>query len=137
LKNQPNRGKFGILESGADNDTRRGDRDRLEGGGIMAQDSAGTATDEAQLRELGRYFYALKEVWRLRMLSALAETEELTVSDMAQRLQLSQPLVSWHLRRLRQADIVTVRREGRESFYGLNRERIRDYQAELEELLRL
>jgi DNA-binding transcriptional ArsR family regulator len=93
--------------------------------------------EEDALRELTRYFYALKESWRLRMLHALAEADELTVSELAERLHISQPLVSWHLRRLRQAKIVRVRREGRESIYSLDRERMAAYQAAFEELLNL
>jgi len=93
--------------------------------------------ETTEMRDLSRYFYALKEVWRLRMLQILAETDELGVSDLAERLGLSQPLVSWHLRRLRQADIVNVRREGRESFYSLDRERIAAYRAAFEQLLHL
>lgn len=93
--------------------------------------------EETDLRDLTRYFYALKEAWRLRMLHALAEDNELTVSDLANRLHISQPLVSWHLRRLRQAKIVNVRRKGRQSYYTLDRDRVIAYQAELEELLNL
>jgi len=91
-------------------------------------------TDEA-LPELARYFYALKEVWRLRMIEALATAEEMTVSDIAKQLDISQPLVSWHLRRLRQADIVTVRREGREKYYALDRKRVAAYRATFDKLL--
>ncbi len=91
--------------------------------------------DEEQLKTLARFFYALKETWRLRMLHALAEADELTVSELAERLRISQPLVSWHLRRLRQARIVTVRREGRESYYSLDMERIQAYQMLFESLL--
>jgi ArsR family transcriptional regulator len=69
------------------------------------------------------------------LLHALAEADELTVSELAQRLHISQPLVSWHLRRLRQAHIVTVRRVGRESYYALNCERIAAYRAAFGELL--
>jgi ArsR family transcriptional regulator len=90
---------------------------------------------ETDWQELTHYFYALKEIWRLRMLHALAESDELTVSDLAQHLRISQPLVSWHLRRLRQAQIVTVRRAGRESYYALDRERVAAYQSAFEELL--
>jgi ArsR family transcriptional regulator len=90
---------------------------------------------ETDWQELTRYFYALKEILRLRMLHALAESDELTVSDLAQQLHISQPLVSWHLRRLRQAQIVTVRRSGRESYYALDRERVAARQAAFEELL--
>jgi DNA-binding transcriptional ArsR family regulator len=103
----------------------------------VTQELVAESAEELQLRELARYFYALKEVWRLRMLHALAETDELTVSDLAGRLHISQPLVSWHLRRLRQARVVNVRREGRESYYALDRERLAAYQATFDELLNL
>lgn len=93
--------------------------------------------NEKTLHDLTRFFYALKEAWRLRMLQALAESNELTVSELAERLRISQPLVSWHLRRLRQARIVAVRREGRESFYALDREQVSRYQAMFNELLNL
>jgi DNA-binding transcriptional ArsR family regulator len=101
----------------------------------MMQELAAKEMKERELRELARYFYSLKEVWRLRMLRALAETDELTVSELAQRLRISQPLVSWHLRRLRQANIVTVRRAGRECHYALDRERMAAYQLAFDELL--
>jgi ArsR family transcriptional regulator len=101
----------------------------------MSQEMTDQTAEETRLRELARYFYALKEVWRLRMLHALAEADELTVSELAQRLHISQPLVSWHLRRLRQAHIVTVRRAGRESYYALDCERIVAYRSTFDELL--
>ena len=101
------------------------------------QEAVAESAEQIELRELTRYFYALKEVLRLRVLCALAETPELTVSQLAKQLRISQPLVSWHLRRLRQANIVQVRRDGRESFYALDRERVAAYQAALESLLRL
>ncbi len=91
--------------------------------------------NEQVLPELARYFYALKEVWRLRMVQALAVAQEMTVSDIARHLDISQPLVSWHLRRLRQADIVNVRREGREKYYSLDRERVAAYRATFDNLL--
>ena len=103
----------------------------------MTQELVVESAEEIKLRELARYFYALKEVWRLRMLHALAERDELTVSDLAGRLHISQPLVSWHLRRLRQARVVHVRREGRESYYALDREQLAAYQATFDELLNL
>jgi ArsR family transcriptional regulator len=103
----------------------------------MAETPAIQEKSETELRDLSRYFYALKEVWRLRMLQALADADEMSVSEIAELLGLSQPLVSWHLRRLRQASVVSVRREGRESFYSLDRERIAAYRASFEQLLDL
>ena len=102
----------------------------------MTEQTIHETTADVELKELSRYFYALKEVWRLRMLRVLAEADEMTVSEMAKELHISQPLLSWHLRRLRQADIVKVRKKGRESYYALDRERMAAYQAEFERLLR-
>ncbi len=101
----------------------------------MTQELAVEAAKDVELRDLARYFYALKEVWRLRMLHALAENDELTVSALAERLSISQPLVSWHLRRLRQAHVVAVRRVGRVSYYSLNKEQLATYQSAWDELL--
>ncbi len=103
----------------------------------MTQDMLVETQQDGELKDLARYFYALKEVWRLRMLGALAEHDELSVSDLAERLDISQPLVSWHLRRLRQARIVAVRRVGRVSYYSLNREQLAVYQLAWDEMLRL
>ena len=103
----------------------------------MTQESMAESAEETELRDLARYFYALKEVWRLRLLCALAETDELTVSELASKMHISPPLVSWHLRRLRQARVVKVRRVGRESYYALDRERLAAYQLVFQELLHL
>jgi ArsR family transcriptional regulator len=101
----------------------------------VTQELVAGTVEEKELQMLARYFYALKEVWRLRMIEALAESEELTVSNLAERLSISQPLVSWHLRRLRQAKVVTVRREGREGYYALDRERVAAYRQAFDALL--
>jgi ArsR family transcriptional regulator len=69
---------------------------------------------------LGRFFYALKDIMRLRILYALASEGELTVTALARALAISQPLVSFHLRRLRLLELVDVRRCGREVFCSLN-----------------
>ena len=66
------------------------------------------------LRSLAHTFYALKDVVRLEMLSVLAQ-RECTVNELAEALDKSQPLMSWHLRRLRAAGIVKIRRSGREA----------------------
>jgi ArsR family transcriptional regulator, arsenate/arsenite/antimonite-responsive transcriptional repressor len=48
----------------------------------------------------------------------------LTVSDITERMGVSQPTVSHHLAILRDAGLVNIEREGRETFYSLNQERI-------------
>lgn len=47
-----------------------------------------------------------------------------SVGELAERLEVSQPTVSHHLAILREAGLVMVRPEGRQTFYTLNQERI-------------
>jgi len=48
----------------------------------------------------------------------------LSVSDIVEKIGLSQPTISHHLAILRDADLVTIREEGKQTFYTLNQERI-------------
>ena len=51
---------------------------------------------------------------RLRIIRRLAQGEA-TVSELIDQIGLSQPLVSWHLGKLRLAGLVETRRAGRET----------------------
>lgn len=51
---------------------------------------------------------------RLRIVRHLAQGEA-TVTDLIDQVGLSQPLVSWHLGKLRLAGLVETRRAGREA----------------------
>ncbi|MGZ6269518.1 MAG: ArsR/SmtB family transcription factor [Candidatus Limnocylindrales bacterium] len=66
------------------------------------------------LRELRIFHKALADVNRLRIVRRLAEASA-TVTELIEEVGLSQPLVSWHLSRLRAAGIVETRRVGRET----------------------
>ncbi len=88
------------------------------------------------LHDLAHAFYALKDVVRLEMLSVLAE-RECTVNELAEALDKSQPLMSWHLRRLKAAGIVKIRRSGREVYCSLDREVIQQQQKEFQTLIGL
>ncbi len=78
---------------------------------------------EASTRDLRTYYKALGDDTRLRILQLLATEGEHTVSAIALRLRLSQPLLSWHLRRLRRAGVVRTVRAGREVRCTFDRER--------------
>ena len=77
----------------------------------------------ASSRDLRRYYRALGDDTRLRILQTLATDGQHTVSELALKLRLSQPLLSWHLRRLRLAGIVRTTRAGREVRCTFDRER--------------
>jgi DNA-binding transcriptional ArsR family regulator len=55
---------------------------------------------------------------RLRIVRRLAAAEA-TVAELVAQVGLSQPLVSWHVGRLRAAGLVMTRRIGRETFCRL------------------
>jgi DNA-binding transcriptional ArsR family regulator len=57
---------------------------------------------------------ALADVNRLRIVRRLADGDA-SVSDLIEHVGLSQPLVSWHLGRLRHAGLIETRRAGRET----------------------
>ena len=83
----------------------------------------------AALRELRSYYRALGDVNRLRIVQMLVTEGEQPVSELARRLRISQPLMSWHLRRLRGAGIVRTERVGREVRCTFDRERFADLNA--------
>ena len=63
---------------------------------------------------------------RLRIVQRLAEGEA-TVAELIDRIGLSQPLVSWHLGRLRVAGLIQTRRVGRETVSRLLPEAFRSF----------
>lgn len=75
------------------------------------------------IRDLKAYYRALADVSRLRIVQLLATEGERPVSELARRLRLSQPLLSWHLHRLKRAGIVRTERVGREVRCSFDRER--------------
>ena len=48
----------------------------------------------------------------------------LSVSEVVEQLDVSQPTVSHHLAILREAGLVNVREEGKQTFYSLNQEHV-------------
>ena len=73
------------------------------------------------LREVAGVHKAMADPTRLRILQRLAEKPG-TVTELIGYVDLSQPLVSWHLRRLRAAGLVETHRSGREVICTLSRE---------------
>ena len=74
-----------------------------------------------ELRELRIVHKALADVNRLRIIKRLAYGDA-SVTDLIEEVGLSQPLVSWHVGRLRVAGLVETRRNGRETLCRLRPE---------------
>ena len=81
-------------------------------------------------------FEVLAEPTRRRILDLLRERER-SVGELVDRLTLSQPGVSKHLRVLRDAGLVQVRIEAQRRWYGLRPEPLTEIDAWLEPYRRL
>jgi ArsR family transcriptional regulator len=66
-------------------------------------------------------FHALADPIRVEVVSLLLGGER-CVCDLMDDLDLQQSRLSWHLRTLSDAGIVTGRREGRWNYYSLNKD---------------
>jgi len=86
-------------------------------------------------RELRLMTKALADVARLALVYHLARQEEVTVTALSDLLHLSQPLVSWHLRKLRRAKLVHTRRAGRQVYCSLNRQQFQQCLQHLNSLV--
>ncbi|WP_280771372.1 ArsR/SmtB family transcription factor [Salipaludibacillus daqingensis] len=75
------------------------------------------------LEEQAQLFKMMNDENRLKILLYLSE-EELCVCNIIDLLDMSQPAVSQHLKKLRQASIIQIRSQGQWKFYRLNE----DYQ---------
>ena len=86
-------------------------------------------------RELKLMTKALADVARLTLVYHLARQPETTVTALTDLLHLSQPLVSWHLRKLRRAGLISMRRSGRQVYCSLDRQKYRLCLQRLESLV--
>lgn len=92
---------------------------------INASDLTQELFSEAVVNTMAESFKALGDPTRLRILALLFEGER-GVSDLADHLQVSQSAVSHQLRILRTLDMVRYRKDGREVFYDLADDHVRD-----------
>lgn len=95
---------------------------------------------EAEYRKLKYALKALGDAVRLHMVHILAGGEEMIVTDLTEALLrdgrlISQPLVSWHLAKLRKEGLVRTRRYGRQVYCSLDRKRYEQCLRMLEELV--
>ncbi len=95
--------------------------------------------DQPPRHELVAHFSALANPTRLRIVETLARegqgTSEVTVSDLAGLLHMSQPRISWHLALLRRGGVVKQRKEGRAVYCSLDFDNVRRNQNALWALL--
>ena len=76
--------------------------------------------DEQTAAQLAELFRAFSDTSRIRIISALADGNEQSVSALAVAATVSESAVSHHLRGLRQMRLVRARKVGRQVFYRLD-----------------
>lgn len=77
------------------------------------------ATSRMELALIEKGFQALSEGLRLKILDLLG-SHELCVCEISEKLNISQSKLSFHLKKLKDAQLVYARQEGRWSYYRLN-----------------
>lgn len=77
-----------------------------------------------KINEAAALMDMLSQPVRLRLLCILLEGEK-SVLDLADLVQLSQPGMSHHLRKLREKDLVETRRDGQTIFYSLKGQEVK------------
>jgi ArsR family transcriptional regulator, arsenate/arsenite/antimonite-responsive transcriptional repressor len=70
-------------------------------------------------RQCSGLFQALGDSARQDIVLLLAANDELNVGQITEQSHLSRPAISHHLKVLKAAGLVTVRRQSRENFYAL------------------
>ena len=78
---------------------------------------------EELLYELADFFKVVGDTTRIKILHALL-IAEMCVCDLSNLLNISQSAVSHQLKTLRQADLVTFRKQGKVVFYSLKDEHV-------------
>lgn len=82
----------------------------------------------SEARRAARLFHALADETRLRILERLRDGEQ-CVCHLTDALEAGQSRLSFHLKTLKDAGIVTDRRQGRWIYYSLSRAAIQELQG--------
>ena len=81
------------------------------------------STKTKNLEQVARWFHALSDETRLQIIECVLDCEQ-CVCDLTDVLKTGQSRLSFHLKTLKDAGILTDRREGRWVYYSLNPEAI-------------
>lgn len=73
-----------------------------------------------------RFFKATCDENRQKILDVIKNNNQINATQINKKVKLSQPTVSHHLKILIDAGVITVKKEGKESFYSLNHKNIKE-----------
>jgi ArsR family transcriptional regulator, arsenate/arsenite/antimonite-responsive transcriptional repressor len=87
------------------------------------------------IRDSNRAFKALADPTRREILRLL-RPGEMTAGDLAEHFDMTKPTMSHHFAVLKEADLLTSRRDGQQIWYGLNTTVVQDLMSWAMDLLR-
>jgi len=90
--------------------------------------------DYGNLRRAVLTLRALNHPLRKKLVTMIEEKRKVTVTEIYSSFKIEQSVASQHLAILRRADILTTQREGKFIYYGVNKKRIEEITALVEEL---
>ncbi|MCD8200064.1 MAG: metalloregulator ArsR/SmtB family transcription factor [Coriobacteriaceae bacterium] len=73
---------------------------------------------DEKISEAADLFKMFSDSTRMKIMYLLVDGEQ-NVTDLSERMEMSAPAISHHLRVLKAHNLVTVRKEGKESYYAL------------------
>ncbi len=91
--------------------------------------------DEDRLEQAYEIMRALTHELRLQILSFIDQNQKINVNKIYNTLGLEQSITSQHLRILRLAKIVVPERKGKQIFYVINYEYIKNLVGDIQEFL--
>jgi DNA-binding transcriptional ArsR family regulator len=93
--------------------------------------SLGAVVETSQDGASAEIFKALGDPVRWSIITQIAAVDELPCAALEQTLPVSKPTISYHTKILQQAGLLSVRKEGRNYFYAMRRDVLREVQDEL------
>jgi len=78
---------------------------------------------------------SLNHKFRQQIIRHLLENDQLTVTELFNKLKVEQSVASQHLAILRRSGVVVTKREGKFIYYSLNKDRLREITEMVTELL--
>lgn len=96
----------------------------------------GATTDEQTL-PIVDVFRVLSDPTRWEIVREMAAVDELACRTLAETLPISKATISYHIKLLYYADLVSIRKDGRRFFYTLRRDKLRELVAILDDQLGL
>lgn len=82
--------------------------------------------DRSQAEHLARLLKAVSDPARLQLLAALQASDEACVCDLQETVGLSQPTVSYHLKMLASAGLITREQRGTWAWFRISEPRMRE-----------